>query len=83
MTTMQQRIITILWPSFLAAGLGTIVLFEVVNPYDLIGPAWLIRFGTLEIYTLGFIFLWSISALACYLTCYFQSPADKVPSSSL
>jgi len=73
-----QKLITVFWPSFLMAGLGTILFFTAIDPGELISPAWLTRLTRLEIYTLGFLFLWVLGIMACFLTCYFQSPQDKI-----
>lgn len=75
-----QRMISIFWPSFLVAGLGTIVFFSAIDPREVISPAWVANMGRLEAYTGGFLFLWVLTSLACMLTCYFQRPEDRVCS---
>ena len=59
----------ILWPSFLVAGVATMVFFAFVDPHELN----LISFPNIEFsrelgYTVGFFLLWLTSASASYLT---------------
>ena len=78
MIPLSQRLISIFWPSFLVAGLGTILLFVAIDPAQMTGPAWLVSLSRLEVYTLGFLFFWVLMALACFLTCYFQKPEERI-----
>ena len=80
MISLTQRLISIFWPSFLVAGLGTILIFVAIDPEELIGPSWFVSLSRLEAYTLGFLFLWVLMVLACFLTCYFQQPEDRICS---
>lgn len=59
----------IVWPSFLIAGVATMVFFAFVDPQDLN----LISFPRLSFsrelgYTLGFFLLWTMTALSSWLT---------------
>jgi len=78
MISRTQKLISIFWPSFLVAGLGTILFFTAVDPDEMISPAWFVDLSRLEIYTIGFLFLWVLGIMACYLTCYFQKPEDRI-----
>ena len=63
------------WSSFLAASVGTMLVFAVLDPEIIIAgfdsgepgaePFWLTRTG---IYSLGFFLLWLVSAVAGVLT---------------
>ncbi len=75
-----QKLISIFWPSFLIAGLGTMLFFVVIDPREMISPAWFVNLGRLEAYTVGFLFFWVLMAMACFLTCYFQEPEDRICS---
>ena len=63
------RLSAILWPSFIAAGVATMVFFAFVDPHDLNQ----ISFPSIEFsrelgYSLGFFLLWLTTATASYLT---------------
>ena len=67
----------IVWPSFIAGGVGTVLLFTVLDPVDLrfVGPWELSRQAG---YTLGFLFLWALAAASSALTCFLQRSASEV-----
>jgi len=62
----------LLWASFLAACVGTLLFFACFDPQllanDVAPPDWLAdrRAG----YTVGFFFFWMMSAIASFLTAY-------------
>ena len=63
------RLSAILWPSFLLAGVATMVFFAFVDPNELN----LISFPDIKFsremgYSLGFFLFWLISAASSYLT---------------
>jgi len=64
-----QRVVSILWPSFLVASAATTIFFTAFDPSDL-----LIDSSREMIYTGGFFSFWGITTSACMLTCYFQRP---------
>jgi hypothetical protein len=72
-----KRAIWILWPSFIAGGIGTVLFFSMLDPVDL-------RFvGALELgrkagYTIGFFFFWALAACSSALTCFLQRRADEI-----
>ncbi len=56
----------ILWPSFFAAGIGTMMLFAFLDPLDvaeLIHPG--AEVGREYGYTVGFLLFWTMNASAC------------------
>ncbi len=54
------RIGAILWPSFLAAGIATMVFFAIVDPIDLSEIAWPhVRMSRELGYSIGFFMFWS------------------------
>ena len=63
----MRKALAILWPSFLFAGLGTLLLFALLDPVDLrfVGP---LEFGRKTGYTIGFFFFWAIAAGSSWLT---------------
>lgn len=76
---MLRLVMTILWPSFLAAIAATGLFFSLFDPGEL-----LLRFNTemvlpdIACYTIGFISSWLLCALSSMLTYYLvQVPNDR------
>lgn len=73
-----QRLGAVLWPSFFAAGVATMVFFALFDPSDLAG---LIRPG-MEIgrelgYTLGFFVFWLATASSSLFTWLLLRPSSR------
>lgn len=73
----MRKMIWVFWPSFVVAGLGTILLFSLIDPVDLrfVGPLELERSAG---YTIGFFFLWVLGAGSSAFTCWLQRRADEI-----
>lgn len=73
-----RRAITVLWPSFITAGAGTVLLFTWIDPVEvsacLQGVPEITR---LESYSVGFFGLWLFASVASALTCYFGRTPDR------
>jgi hypothetical protein len=68
-----KRVIEILWPSFLTAGVATVLLFTWIDPQQLALCLYDAPVITrVEGYSLGFFALWLFAAVASGLTCYFS-----------
>lgn len=75
-----QNLISILWPSFLVASLGTILFFTFFDPSDLGMITGYPEITRLAGYTIGFFIFWFFSAISSALTCYFRKPChDENP----
>lgn len=74
-----QKRIAILWPSFLMAGIATVLFFTVFDPVEL-GPAMGIfaDIDRLGVYSIGFFLFWLLTSSSSVLTCYFEKPCDQV-----
>jgi len=75
-----QTTIAILWPSFLVAGIATIIFFTVVDPVDLAcsgGSA----ISHLAAYSLGFFWFWLLTSSSCLLALYFNKPCPRINKS--
>lgn len=72
----SQRVIAILWPSFLAGLLATVVFFSLFNPAELALLAGHPDITSLGGYTTGFFFFWFVSAIASWLAIYFSRPCN-------
>lgn len=78
-----QRAVAVLWPSFLMAGVATVVFFTAFDPRQLalvagVGGS----VSRLGFYTIGFFLFWLLTLSSSVLTCYFQRPcpATRPPS---
>lgn len=72
----NQRVIAILWPSFLAALAATAVFFWLFNPAELSLLAGHPDLSSIGGYTAGFFFFWLMCALASWLSVYFSRPCN-------
>jgi hypothetical protein len=73
-----QRWGAMLWPSFFAAGIATMVFFAIVDPEDLRAITW----ADLELsreagYTLGFFMFWACTAAASLFTSILMRPPRR------
>ncbi len=73
-----QRIVAVLWPSFLTAGLATGLFFTAFDPVDLAALTDYPDISRTGAYTIGFFLFWLLTSSTCALTCYFQRPCDSV-----
>ncbi|MCF7752231.1 hypothetical protein KQ945_15830 [Bacillus subtilis subsp. subtilis] len=74
----------ILWPSFVAAGLASMVFFAFVDPLQLRDISFPQRVLSRELgYSLGFFMFWTVTAAASAITWYLSRPPrrddDDVP----
>ncbi len=67
----KRDIGTILWVAFLAACVGTFVIFALLDP-EALNDAWVLpwEMGTRLAYSLGFLFLFCVSLIASALTAF-------------
>ena len=72
-----QRIIAVLWPSFLTAGLATILFFTAFDPQLIMAASGYGEISRLGGYTMGFFLFWILTSGSCALTCYFQRPCHN------
>ena len=73
---MVQRIVSILWPSFLTAGVATILFFTAFDPQLIMAVSGYGDISRLGGYTMGFFIFWILTSTSCALTCFFQRPCD-------
>ncbi len=71
-----QRIIAVLWPSFITAGIATVLFFMAFDPEQLVASGLLPAVSRLGAYSIGFFLFWLLTASSCLLTCYFQRPCQ-------
>lgn len=73
-----RRLVWILWPSFLAAGMGTTAFFALVDPIDLVVFGTPVSLSRTAAYSVGFFGFWLLGAASSALTCFFQRTAEEV-----
>jgi hypothetical protein len=73
-----KRLIWILWPSFIVAGVALAVFFTVFDPHDLRFFGEPIELSRLAIYSLGFFLFWVFAAASSMLTCFFQRSSAQI-----
>ncbi len=74
-----QRIIAVLWPSFLMSGLATVLFFTAFDPAELIFSNRNLEISRIGAYTIGFFLFWLLTASTCALACYFRRACDHKP----
>ncbi|MFA7386204.1 MAG: hypothetical protein WCZ87_00935 [Thiohalobacteraceae bacterium] len=78
-----QRVVAILWPSFLMSGLATILFFAAFDPQHLLMGSRFAEMSRLGAYTLGFFLFWFLTSLTSALTCYFRRSCEKTNAPGL
>ncbi len=74
---LTQRILWVLWPSFLVAAVAELLVFAVIDPTDLHVFGVPVEAGRMPVYTIGFFFFWAIGAGAAALTVFLRrSPVE-------
>ena len=67
---MLKQIMWILWPSFIAAGIGVGMVFTLIDPMELQVLGTSGQVSSTMIYSLGFFVLWAIAAMASAMSCF-------------
>lgn len=65
---LSQRIMWIVWPAFLVAGLLEVLVFAMVDPQDLHWFGHALEFSRQGVYTAAFFVFWAITMLSSGLT---------------
>lgn len=78
-----QRIVAVLWPSFLTSGLATILFFTAFDPQHLLMETDFSEMSRLGAYTVGFFLFWLLTTVTSALTCYFRQPCEKTNAPGL
>lgn len=74
----MQRVIWIMWPSFIVAGLMTVVFFTLVDPEELSIFGISLANYRIASYSTGFLIFWAFSAGESWLTLFFQRDANTI-----
>lgn len=75
---LAARVGAVVWPSFFAAGVATMVFFAIVDPDDLNEITWSHVQLSRELgYTIGFFMFWACTLSASLFTALLLSPAGS------
>lgn len=75
----MKKVIWILWPSFVVAGVAEVVFFTVFDPLELHLAAEGVGFSSrLGWYTIGFLLFWMFGAASSAFTCFLQRTAEEI-----
>lgn len=72
----MQKLIWILWPSFVMAGIAEAVFFTLVDPQELYLFGEPVRLTPLATYSIGFFAFWALCAASSAFTCFLQRSVD-------
>lgn len=75
---MMQRLIWILWPSFIVGGIAEGVFFTAFDPMDMTFFSYPIAWSRTAVYTVGFFAFWAICAASSAATCFLQRTSDQI-----
>ena len=75
---MLQRVMAVVWPAFLCAGVLEMLVFALVDPQDLHWHGQAIALTRQGIYTLSFFLFWLIAAASSGMTQLLLKPAGEV-----
>jgi hypothetical protein len=79
----MQRLIWVLWPSFVVAGIAEAAFFTLIDPQELYlfgEPVTLSRIAT---YSIGFFAFWALCAASSLFTCFIQRSSREINSCPL
>ena len=76
--TVGKRLIYILWPAFMVAGIAEGVFFTLFDPMDLRLFDQELGLSRMAVYSIGFFAFWLFAAGSSALTCFFQRTASEV-----
>jgi len=70
-----QRVVAILWPSFIMAGIATILFTTAFDPAVIFADYDISRLG---LYTICFFLFWVFGAATASATCFFLKPCEAI-----
>lgn len=79
---MKQKLMWVIWPSFLMAGVLELLVFAVIDPQDMSWFGQSFEMSRQQVYTLGFAVFWFVIALSGALTLFLSltpSEVNKTP----
>ena len=77
-----QRISSILWPSFITAGIANSLFFTFFEPAALLYAGGYPEMSNIAVYSIGFFIFWLLTSSSCVMTSYFMQPCCNVNKST-
>lgn len=74
----MQRLIWILWPSFVVAGIAEAVFFTLIDPQELYLFGEPVEFSRIATYSIGFFAFWALCAASSTFTCFIQRSSGEI-----
>ena len=74
----QKRVMWIVWPAFLAAGVLEMLVFAVVDPQELHWNGQSLVWSREAIYTVAFFLFWVVAMVSNGLTALLAMPSEEV-----
>ncbi|CAB3697011.1 hypothetical protein LMG3458_02440 [Achromobacter deleyi] len=71
-----KSLMWILWPSFLAAAVGSAVVFALIDPLDVAVMGY-VPSGRVGFYTVSFFLLWAMAGASSALTAYLMPRVEE------
>ncbi len=75
---LQQRLMWVLWPAFLAAGVLEVLVFALIDPKDLGWAGAPLGWSRETVYTVAFFVFWGVAVVSNGLTALLAMPATEV-----
>lgn len=73
-----QRLIWILWPSFIVGGITEVLFFTAFDPLDMMFFGDPITWSREAVYTVGFFVFWAVCAASSAATCFLQRTSQQI-----
>lgn len=74
----MQKLIWILWPSFVVAGIAEAVFFTLIDPQELYLFGEPANFSRIATYSIGFFAFWALCAASSSFTCFIQRSSSEI-----
>jgi len=74
----MMKMIQVLWPSFLIAGLAEALFFTIVNPQELYLFGEPVDFSAVATYSIGFFAFWLVCAASSLTTVFLQTTGEEI-----
>jgi hypothetical protein len=75
---MYERLIWVLWPSFIMGGIAEMFFFALIDPHDLAFHGEPLMWSRMAVYSVGFFVFWAFAAGSSALTCFLQRSPFEV-----
>ena len=72
------RIMWVLWPSFVVAGIAEGIFFTVIDPQELYLFGEAVHLSKIATYSIGFFGFWAVCAASSLMTCFLQRSAAEI-----